>query len=82
MLGALRMLGCHAGDDAYEVDAAEEDRDMWRVFMDKGEFQAALLHCRTSRQRNAVYLAQGESLFEEGEYVAAATLFGKVGRSF
>lgn len=53
---------------------------MWRVFMDKGDFRAALLQCRTPRQRNAVNLAQGEALFEEGDYAGAAALFGKVGQ--
>lgn len=30
-------------------------------------------------QRNSVYLAEAASLFEEGEYVQAAALYGKVG---
>lgn len=67
-----------AGDDALEVDASDEDRDMWRVYLDKGEFRAALVHCRSAAQRNSVYLAEAASLFEEGDYVAAAALYGKV----
>ncbi|KAI3432414.1 hypothetical protein D9Q98_003968 [Chlorella vulgaris] len=67
-----------AGDDALEVEAAGEDRDMWRVHLDKGDYAAALVHCRSSAQRNAVYLAEAAALFEEGEYVAAAALYGKV----
>lgn len=43
-------LGTHlsrcAGDDALEVDASNEDRDMWRVYLDKGDYRAALVHCR------------------------------------
>lgn len=67
-----------AGDDALEVDASDEDRDMWRVYLDKGDFRAALVHCRSAAQRNSVYLAEAASLFEEGDYVAAAALYGKV----
>ena len=37
-----------AGDDALEVDASDEDRDMWRVYLDKGDYRAALVHCRRS----------------------------------
>lgn len=33
----------------------------------------------SAAQRNAVYLAEAASLFEEGDYVAAAGLYGKVG---
>ncbi|KAL4423908.1 hypothetical protein ABPG75_001209 [Micractinium tetrahymenae] len=67
-----------AGDDALEVDASDEDRDMWRVYLDKGDYRAALVHCRSAAQRNSIYLAEAASLFEEGDYVAAAALYGKV----
>ncbi|EFN52342.1 hypothetical protein CHLNCDRAFT_139164 [Chlorella variabilis] len=35
-----------AGDDALEVDGSGEDRDMWRVCLDKGEYRAALHYAR------------------------------------
>lgn len=37
-----------AGDDALEVDMSDEDRDMWRVYLDKGDYRAALVQCRRS----------------------------------
>lgn len=37
-----------------------------------------LIHACSAAQRNSVYLAQAASLFEEGDYVAAAALYGKV----
>lgn len=67
-----------AGDDALEVDASGEDRDMWRVYLDKGDYRQSLVHCRSAAQRNSVYLVEAASLFEEGEYVQAAALYGKV----
>ncbi|KAL6783732.1 VPS18 [Auxenochlorella protothecoides x Auxenochlorella symbiontica] len=67
-----------AGDDLFELDAGSEDRDMWRTFLDAGEFGAALLHCSTAAQRSAVFLAQGEAAVEGGDWEAAGTLFGKV----
>jgi hypothetical protein len=67
-----------AGDDALEVDATAEERDMWRAHLERGDYAAALLHCRTAAQRNAVYLAEAAALFEDGDYVAAAALYGKV----
>lgn len=42
-----------AGDDALEVDVSDEDRDMWRVYLDKGEFRAALVHCRRHARARA-----------------------------
>lgn len=38
-----------------------------------------LPHCCSAAQRNSVYLAEAASLFEDGEYVQAAALYGKVG---
>jgi hypothetical protein len=35
------------GDDALEVDATAEERDMWRAHLERGDYAAALLHCRT-----------------------------------
>lgn len=35
------------GDDALEVDATGEERDMWRAHLERGDYGAALLHCRT-----------------------------------
>ena len=67
-----------AGDDALEVDTADEDRDMWKVYLDKGEYSSALPFCRTAAQRNAVYLAEADSLLAEGHAVAAAERYGKV----
>ena len=51
---------------------------MWQVLLDKGDYRAALVHCRTPRQRNAVYLAEADQLLDEGQYVTAAELYGRV----
>ena len=43
-------------------------------------FPLAIRPC-SAAQRNSVYLAEAASLFEEGDYVAAAALYGKVWRA-
>jgi len=67
-----------AGDDAYEVDATDEDRDLWKVLLEQGDYRAALPYCRTSAQRNTVYLQEADSLLADGQPAAAAALYGKV----
>jgi hypothetical protein len=67
-----------AGDDALEVDAADEDRDQWRVLLERGDFRQALPYCRSARQRNAVYLAQADVALGEGRAAEAAALYGKL----
>jgi len=66
-----------AGDDIYEIDYTMEDKYMWKIYLAKGEYQTALLYCRTPAQRNAAYLQEAERLFAEQEYTRAAELFGK-----
>lgn len=73
--GRLFLL---AGDDVYEIDFSDEDTDMWRVYLVRGMYDQALPLCRTAQQRNAVYLAQAEALFEREEYVESARLYGKI----
>lgn len=66
-----------AGDDALEVDATEEDRDMWKVLLGRGDYRAALPYCHDARQRNVVYLAEADAELEEGNVVEAAELYGR-----
>lgn len=66
-----------AGDDVYEIDHSNEDRDMWKIFLSRGDYKAALPFCRTASQRNAAYLQEAERLFADQNYKEAATLFGK-----
>ena len=72
--GQLLVL---AGDDVYEIDCSREDNDMWKVFLEKGDYHAALPYCRTPMQRNTAYLQQAERLLKDGQVTEAATLFGK-----
>lgn len=67
-----------AGDDAFEVDTSDEDRDLWKILLERGDYRAALMQCRSADQRNAVYLAEGNSLFQDGETVHAAEAYGKM----
>lgn len=75
---ASERLYVLAGDDCWEVDTHDEDRDMWRIFLNKGDYKNALSYCATSRQRNTVYLSQGEALLDEGKAGEAAPVLGKM----
>jgi len=76
--GQLLVL---AGDDLFEIDYSNEDRDMWITYLSKGKYKDALPFCRTAAQRNTAYLKEGERLFSEGSYIEAAALFGKCTKS-
>lgn len=38
----------------YRVDATNETRDLWRLMMDKGNFEEALTYCATEEDKNEV----------------------------
>lgn len=67
-----------AGDDCFEVESVQEDRDMWQVLVEKGDFSGALVYAQNARQRNAIYLAHGEALLEQGRVVEAAPVLGRL----
>lgn len=45
LCAALSAHVC-AGDDALEMDASDDDPNMWQVYLDKGELCAAVMSCR------------------------------------
>jgi vacuolar protein sorting-associated protein 18 len=67
-----------AGDDCFEVESVQEDGDMWQVLIEKGDFNGALVFAQNARQRNAIYLAHGEALLEQGRAVEAAPIMGRL----
>jgi vacuolar protein sorting-associated protein 18 len=67
-----------AGDDAFEIDASDEDRDMWKAMLDRGDYRSAVAFCRSARQRNSVYLAEADASLAEGRAVEAGKLYGRV----
>lgn len=40
------------------MSTQDEGRDMWRVYLDKGDYAVALSNCRSPYQRDQVYLVQ------------------------
>lgn len=67
-----------AGDDALEVDCGAEGAGLWRAYLRKGQWAAALRHAEGARQRNAVLSAQADAAFDEGRYEEAGGLYGRV----
>lgn len=41
-----------------QVSTHDEGRDMWRVYLDRGDYAVALSNCRSPYQRDQVYLVQ------------------------
>ncbi|KAJ3348824.1 hypothetical protein HDU83_001026 [Entophlyctis luteolus] len=61
----------------YEVIATDEDRDVWKIYLSRKNYETALTYAKTAVQRDLVITAQAESYFEEKRFRLAATYFAQ-----
>lgn len=66
----------------FRIDAVNETRDVWQLYLDVGNYSEALKYCDNPAQSDKVITAEAENLFTEGDFVKAADLFAKTQRSF
>ncbi|KAF3340737.1 vacuolar protein sorting-associated protein 18 [Carex littledalei] len=62
----------------FQVSTHDEGRDMWRVYLDKGDHAVALSNCRSPYQRDQVYLVQADAAFAMKDYYRAASFYAKM----
>ncbi|RAL10042.1 vacuolar protein sorting protein DigA [Aspergillus homomorphus CBS 101889] len=68
--------------EIYEIAVEDEDRDVWKVYLQKQMFDQALKYARTSAQKDAVSTASGDYLADKGRYLEAAAVWGKSSKGF
>ena len=67
----------------YLIEAVDEKRDVWQLYLDQGEYAKALAHCGDNPiHADRVRSAQAEVMFENGDFEGAAQLFAQTKRSF
>lgn len=80
----------HSSRRILEVVIADEDRDVWKLFLSKAvmgngddrDFEQALAVCRNGWERQRVLTAQADKLFDKGKFDRAAVMYSKTTRSF
>ncbi|KAL4909440.1 hypothetical protein BDW74DRAFT_81047 [Aspergillus multicolor] len=70
------------GQDIFEICVQDEDRDVWKIFLQKQMFEQALQYTHTSSQKDAVATASGDFLASKGRYLEAAGVWGKSSKAF
>ncbi|OJJ87169.1 vacuolar protein sorting protein DigA [Aspergillus glaucus CBS 516.65] len=70
------------GQDIYEIAVDDEDRDVWKVFLQRQMFDEALKYARGSAQKDTVATASGDYLASKGRYSEAAKVWGKSSKGF
>ncbi|KAJ7275181.1 Pep3/Vps18/deep orange family-domain-containing protein [Mycena haematopus] len=66
----------------FELVVDNEDRDVWKIYLQKGQFDVALRYAKTASQRDHVLSAQANAYFEEGRYFQAAQCYAQCSVTF
>ncbi|KAK5167391.1 tethering complex subunit [Saxophila tyrrhenica] len=69
-------------NEIFEVVVTEEARDVWRILLQQGQFEAAQKYAKTSEQKDAVASRTGDHLMSQGKFDEAATVLGRSTKSF
>ncbi|KAJ2906686.1 hypothetical protein MKZ38_000422 [Zalerion maritima] len=68
--------------EIFEVVVRDEDRDIWKILLDKQQFGSAMKHAHTNIQKDAVSISYGDFLVTKAQFLEAATVWGKSSKPF
>ena len=65
-----------------EIVATDETRDVWRILLAQGQYEAAQRFAKTEEQKDVVAAMTGEHLISQGKFSEAAVVLGKSSKAF
>lgn len=68
--------------EIYEIVLTDEDRNVWEIMLKNQQFDMASRYAHSAGQKDAVAAASGDHLISKGQYLEAASVYGKSSRSF
>ena len=68
--------------DIFEVVANDEERDIWKIMLQQQDYDAALRYAKGTAQKDSVATASGDYLSSKGQYLEAASVWGKSSKAF
>ncbi|KAL2911816.1 tethering complex subunit, partial [Polyrhizophydium stewartii] len=77
-----RTYWVHTNLSLYELIVTDEDRDLWKIYLDKKNYELASEYAKTPEQRGIVKEKQADHLFAQKQYAAAAGLYAETDLSF
>lgn len=72
----------YTNQSIYEITIRDEDRDVWRVYLGRSNFDLARRHAKTERQRNDVMTAEADAHFAAGRFIQAAQSYAQSSARF
>ncbi|KAI0639720.1 Pep3/Vps18/deep orange family-domain-containing protein [Trametes polyzona] len=61
----------------WEVGVSNEHRDVWKIYLEQGRYDAALRYANSASQRDQIMSAQAKAFFNEGRYFQAAQCYAQ-----
>ncbi|KAH8918945.1 hypothetical protein BT69DRAFT_1267230 [Atractiella rhizophila] len=77
-----RLYWVYTSDSIFELKIVNEDRNVWKILLEKGNFDTALKYAKSTQQRDAVLTSQGDSFFNAAKYIPAAQAYAKSSKPF
>ena len=68
--------------EIFEIAIEDEDRDIWKIMLKNHQFDAALQYARSASQKDAVATVSGDWLVKKGQFLEAASVYGKSSKAF
>ncbi|RMZ78617.1 hypothetical protein DV738_g3729, partial [Chaetothyriales sp. CBS 135597] len=68
--------------EIFEIRAEDEDRDVWKIMLQNQDYDAALRYAKGPAQKDSVATASGDYLSSKGQYLEAASIWGKSSKAF
>jgi len=62
----------------YSFGIRNEEQDVWKIYLEKGQYDRALDFAYTVDQRNKIYKSKAENAMRSGDYSAAAVTYASV----
>ncbi|KAK4570026.1 tethering complex subunit [Recurvomyces mirabilis] len=69
-------------NEIFEVVVNDEARNVWRIMLKQGRYEAAQRYAKTNDQKDAVASMTGDHLISSGQYGEAAVVLGKSTKAF
>ncbi|CAB4425152.1 unnamed protein product [Rhizophagus irregularis] len=61
----------------FELIVSKEDRDVWKLYLEKQQFDTALQFCKNPAQRDKVLTTQAEHYFSQKRYLLSASYYAE-----
>ncbi|GAA6004427.1 hypothetical protein JCM10207_000722 [Rhodosporidiobolus poonsookiae] len=73
-----RTLWLHTDSSLYELVVRDEDRGVWRVYLGRGNWDAARKWAKTPAQRDHVLTSEADAAFSAGRFIPAAQAYAQL----